>query len=71
MYEVEFSLWVHVRGTTELDFKPESPDDLVDHIFSDECNCEIMGAVKDPNHCDVGYLDATALDYDEEEDDEE
>lgn len=71
MYEVDFSLWIHVSGTAELDFKPETPDDLTDYIFSDECNCEILGIVKDPSFCGRGYMDVTPLDDEDDEDDEE
>ena len=67
MYEVEFSLYVHVRGTAELDFKPDSPNDLTDFIFSEEGCIEIMDIMKDPNHCERGYMDVTALDDEDEE----
>ena len=69
MYEVDYSLWIHVRGTAELDFEPKTPDDMTDYIFSDECNCEILGIVKDPSFCGRGYMDVTNLDDEEDEED--
>ena len=66
-YEVDFDLYVHVRGTAELDFKPDSPNDLADFIFSDEGYIEIMDVMKDPNYCERGYMDITTLDDEDEE----
>lgn len=65
-YKVDYDLWINVRGIAELDFKPESPDDMTDYIFSDECCCEIMGVMTDPAFCGTGYMEVTAVDDEEE-----
>ena len=70
-YEVDFSLWIHVRGSAEIDFKPEDPEDLTDFIFSDECTCEVDSVTTDPSFCGKGYMEVTAIDEDDENDDED
>lgn len=69
MYEVEYNLYIHVQGIAELDFKPETPDDMTDYIFSDECDCEIFGIYEDPNFCGRGYMHVTDLDEEDEDED--
>lgn len=66
LYEVNYDLWINIRGTAELDFKPESPDDMTDYIFSDECSCEVMGVMTDPSFCGRGYMEVEVLEDDED-----
>ena len=71
--KVDFNLWIHVRGSAELDFKPEDPEDLTDFIFSDECVCEVDCVTTDPSFCGTGYMEVEVIedDDDDEEEDEE
>lgn len=47
MYETDFDLNIHIRGTVWPDDRPTSVDDLLDVIFPDGWEGEILGVTGD------------------------
>lgn len=43
MYEVKYDLTVHIRGTVFTDAEPDICDDLLDYVFPDGWEGEILG----------------------------
>ena len=65
MKNVEFDVYIHVRGTLVTDENIEKPDDLIDAIFDEEADFEIDGVSTDANFLPAGYLDVEEIDEDE------
>lgn len=62
MYDVDFDLTIHIRGTVyNVEEKPESADELLGYIFPDGWEGEILGA----------QGDVEVINDEEEEDDDE
>jgi len=59
MYEVDYDLTIHISGTVWQDDHPSSVDDLLDTIFPDGWEGEILGV--------KGDMVITSDDDDEEE----
>ena len=66
-YEVQFDVWMHVRGTAYLDFEPTDPEDLTDYLISDESSYEIDSVTTRPAFCGEGYMRVEKCSEDEEE----
>lgn len=48
MKTVDFDLYVHITGTVEVEKVLRSPDDLLDAIFPDGWEGEVMGVSTSP-----------------------
>lgn len=70
MFEVDYDVWIHIRGFDVLDFEPDCPDDLTEYLFSDECDGEILDVTIDPRFCGHGHLEVHALDPEDGDDEE-
>lgn len=56
MKTVDFDLYVHITGTAEVEETPESPDDLLNAIFPDGWEGEVMGVSTSPQSLLKGYM---------------
>ena len=52
MVRVEFDMFVHIAGEVEMDKAPAVPADLVDAVFPDGFQGELLGVTTQPG----GYM---------------
>lgn len=64
MKSVEFSLYVHIIGTVDVDEAPNDPNDLLDSIFPDGWEGEVADVFTDQRFTSNGYMEIHDLDDD-------
>ena len=65
MTEVDFSLYVNISGVVEVDEYNGDPNELLDAIFPDGWEGEIMDTFIDPQFMPKGYIEVTEIDYED------
>lgn len=67
MKTVDFDVYVHIAGSVEVEETPDTPDDLLDAIFPDGWEGEVMDVTTKPHFYPDGYMEVQGEDEDEEE----
>lgn len=67
MKEVSFDLYINISGSVEVNEYNDDPNELLDAIFPNGWEGEIMDTFIDPQFMPKGYIEVTE---DEDEEDE-
>lgn len=67
MKEVDFNLYVNISGVVEVDEYDGDPNELLDAIFPDGWEGEIMDTFIDPQFMPKGYIEVTEGEDEEDE----
>lgn len=62
MKEVDFNIYVNISGVVEVDEYDGDPNELLDAIFPDGWEGEIMDTFIDPQFMPNGYIEVTEID---------
>ena len=65
---VEFNLYVNIHGEVEVEDYEGDPNELLDAIFPDGWEGEVLDTFTDPQFMSKGYIEVTDLEEEEEED---
>lgn len=67
--QIDFNVYVHIRGSVEAESDSEA--DLLDAIFPDGWEGEVLGVSTDAQFLPSGYIRVTEIQEDDDSDSEE
>ena len=65
---IDFDLYVNISGEVEVEDYHGDPNELLDAIFPDGWEGEVMDTFTDPQFMPKGYVEVSELEDDEEDD---